>query len=180
MLAPSVFDRDSHEHCKTSSRTARALRKIGVIAQVDADKTTTTERILSCTGANHRVSEVHAGKPTMDFDPQERARGVTIDSAATTVFWHGAQINVIDTHGHIDFNIEVNRSLRVLDGAVIVFNGVVSVGLPIGAENTFRGVVDLVEIGASLRSGVAWRGNRLRRSKFPTTFASWLRASVRA
>ena len=165
---------------KTSPRTARALRNIGVIAHIDAGKTTTTKLILFCTGANRRVGEVRDGNTTMDFDPQERARSVTIDSAATTVFRHDAQINVIDTHGHIDLIIEVNRSLRVLDGAVIVFNGVVGVGLPIGAENTFRGVVDLVEMGASLRSGVAWRGNRLRRSKFPTIFASWLRASVRA
>ena len=143
---------------KTSPRTTRALRNIGVIAHVDAGKTTTTEHILFCTGANRRVGEVRDGNTTMDFDPQERARGVTIDSAATTVFWHGVQINVIDTHGHIDFNVEVNRSLRVLDGAVVVLNGVAGVELPIGEKDTFRGVIDLIEIGASLRSGVAWRG----------------------
>ena len=188
-----------------SNRTshARALRNIGIIAHVDAGKTTTTERILFYTGANHRVGEVHDGNTTMDFDPQERARGITINSAATTVFWHGAQVNVIDTPGHVDFNIEVNRSLRVLDGAVVVFDGVAGVEpqtetnwrladkyhvpriafinkldrvgadylrvvqmlqdrlgvkplvlqLPIGAEDTFRGVVDLVEQRALLWPG---------------------------
>src|SRR4051812_37530481 len=109
------------------NRNARLLRNIGVIAHVDAGKTTTTERILFYTGANHRIGDVNDGNTVMDYDPQERARGITINSAATTVFWNGAQINLIDTPGHIDFNIEVNRSLRVLDGAIVVFDGVAGV-----------------------------------------------------
>ncbi|KAF0812228.1 Elongation factor G [Andreprevotia sp. IGB-42] len=105
----------------------RKLRNIGIIAHVDAGKTTTTERILYYTGENYKLGEVHDGAATMDFDPQEQARGITINSAATTVFWQGTQINLIDTPGHIDFNIEVNRSLRVLDGAIVVFDGVAGV-----------------------------------------------------
>ena len=106
---------------------SRKLRNIGVIAHVDAGKTTLTERILFYTGRIHRIGEVHDGTTQTDSDPQERRRGITINSAATSVQWQGVQVNLIDTPGHIDFNIEVNRSLRVLDGAVVVFDGVAGV-----------------------------------------------------
>jgi len=105
----------------------RNLRNIGVIAHVDAGKTTTTERILFYTGDTHRIGNVDDGTTRMDFDPQERRRGITINSAAITVHWKGVQLNLIDTPGHIDFHIEVSRSLRVLDGAIVVFDGVAGV-----------------------------------------------------
>ncbi len=172
------------------------LRNIGIAAHIDAGKTTTSERILFYTGVSHKIGEVHDGAATMDWMEQEKERGITITSAATTCFWKNYQINLIDTPGHVDFTIEVERSMRVLDGAVAVFCSVggvqpqsetvwrqankygvprlvfinkmdriganfysvesqikerlksnpVPIALPIGAEDDFKGIVDLVEM----------------------------------
>ena len=176
------------------------VRNIGIMAHIDAGKTTTTERILYYTGRTHRMGEVHEGAATMDWMAQEQERGITITSAATTAFWRDHRINIIDTPGHVDFTVEVERSLRVLDGAIAVFDSVagvepqsetvwrqadryrvpriafmnkmdrtgadffgsvqsmidrlgahpVPVQLPIGQEEHFRGVVDLVEMRAQV------------------------------
>src|SRR5579864_8045093 len=99
-------------------------RNIGIMAHIDAGKTTTTERILFYTGKTHRIGEVHEGTATMDWMEQEQERGITITSAATTCTWRDIRINIIDTPGHVDFTAEVERSLRVLDGAVAVFDAV--------------------------------------------------------
>ncbi|MFA6097104.1 MAG: elongation factor G [Candidatus Paceibacterota bacterium] len=103
------------------------VRNMGIIAHIDAGKTTTSERILFYTGVSHKIGEVHDGEATMDWMEQERERGITITSAATTCVWKGHQLNLIDTPGHVDFTVEVERSLRVLDGGVVVFDGVAGV-----------------------------------------------------
>ena len=102
-------------------------RNIGIMAHIDAGKTTTTERILYYTGKSYKIGEVHDGAATMDWMEQEQERGITITSAATTCYWRDKRINIIDTPGHVDFTIEVERSLRVLDGAVAVFDSVAGV-----------------------------------------------------
>src|SRR5215475_4928587 len=103
------------------------VRNIGIMAHIDAGKTTTTERILYYTGRTHKMGEVHEGAATMDWMAQEQERGITITSAATTAEWRDHRINIIDTPGHVDFTVEVERSLRVLDGAVAVFDSVAGV-----------------------------------------------------
>lgn len=173
-------------------------RNIGIMAHIDAGKTTATERILYYTGKTHKIGDTHEGTATMDWMAQEQERGITITSAATTAFWKGHRINIIDTPGHVDFTVEVERSLRVLDGSVTVFcakGGVepqsetvwhqadnykvprmafvnkmdimgadfynvvhmmhdrlkchaVPIQLPIGAEDSFKGIIDLMEMKA--------------------------------
>jgi len=103
------------------------VRNIGIMAHIDAGKTTTTERILYYTGRTHKMGEVHEGAAVMDWMAQEQERGITITSAATTAFWRDFRINIIDTPGHVDFTVEVERSLRVLDGAIAVFDSVAGV-----------------------------------------------------
>src|SRR5574340_1005092 len=106
------------------SNDLQKYRNIGIMAHIDAGKTTVTERILFYTGVSYKIGEVHEGEATMDWMEQERERGITITSAATTCFWRNHHVNIIDTPGHVDFTIEVERSLRVLDGVVAVFCGV--------------------------------------------------------
>ena len=111
----------------TRTHTLDKYRNIGIMAHIDAGKTTTTERVLYYTGKSHKIGEVHDGAATMDWMEQEQERGITITSAATTCFWNDHRINIIDTPGHVDFTIEVERSLKVLDGAVAIFDGVAGV-----------------------------------------------------
>src|SRR6056297_1458650 len=107
--------------------TLEYYRNFGIMAHIDAGKTTCTERVLFYTGKSHKLGEVHDGAATMDWMEQEQERGITITSAATTTFWRDHRVNIIDTPGHVDFTIEVERSLRVLDGAVAVFDSVAGV-----------------------------------------------------
>ena len=193
------------------------VRNIGIAAHIDAGKTTTTERILFYTGISHKIGEVHDGAATMDWMEQEKERGITITSAATTCFWKDHQINIIDTPGHVDFTIEVERSMRVLDGAVAVFCAVggvqpqsetvwrqanryevprmvfvnkmdrvganfyeverqikerlkanpVPIQLPIGAEDNFKGVIDLVEMKAYVWEDEAAMGSKYEVVEIP-------------
>ena len=182
------------------ARSLEKLRNIGIMAHIDAGKTTTTERILYYTGKIHKIGETHEGAAQMDWVAQEQERGITITSAATTAFWHDYQLNIIDTPGHVDFTVEVERSLRVLDGAVALYDSkggvepqsetvwrqadkyhvpriafmnkmdvtgadffrsvrmmhdrlnanAVPLQIPIGAEDTFKGVVDLIDMRAEV------------------------------
>ena len=135
------------------------VRNIGIMAHIDAGKTTTTERILFYTGKNHKIGETHDGAATMDWMEQEQERGITITSAATTCFWHDNLINIIDTPGHVDFTVEVERSLRVLDGAVAVFDGVAGVepqSMTVWRQATKYGVPRICYINKLDRTGASF------------------------
>ncbi len=156
--------------------TLRDTRNFGIIAHIDAGKTTVSERVLFYTGRKHKIGEVHEGEATMDWMAQERERGITITSAATTCFWKGKRLNLIDTPGHIDFTIEVQRSLRVLDGAVTVFDGVA--GVEPQSETVWRQadkynvpricfVNKLDRMGADFQKDVESIRNRLNKRAYP-------------
>ncbi len=135
------------------------VRNIGIMAHIDAGKTTTTERILFYTGKNHKIGETHDGAATMDWMEQEQERGITITSAATTCFWHKNLINIIDTPGHVDFTVEVERSLRVLDGAVAVFDGVAGVepqSMTVWRQATKYGVPRICYVNKLDRTGASF------------------------
>ncbi len=163
---------------KTSHHDVDHIRNIGIIAHIDAGKTTVTERILFYTGKEHRMGEVHEGVATMDWMAQEQERGITITSAATTLAWGEHQINLIDTPGHVDFTAEVERSLRVLDGAVVVFDGVA--GVEAQSETVWRQatrhgvpricfVNKLDRVGASFERSVTSIERRLDGNPVPIT-----------
>ncbi len=146
--------------------TLEKTRNIGIMAHVDAGKTTTTERILFYTGRNYKIGEVHEGAATMDWMEQEQERGITITSAATTAQWNDHRINIIDTPGHVDFTVEVQRSLRVLDGSVAVFDSVA--GVEPQSETVWRqandyGVPRIAYVNKMDRTGADYAMCRCRR-----------------
>ena len=159
--------------------TLEQTRDIGIIAHIDAGKTTVSERVLFYTGVSHKIGEVHEGAAIMDWMEQEQERGITITSAATTCFWKGHRINLIDTPGHVDFTVEVERSLRVLDGGVVVFDGVA--GVEPQSETVWRQadkyhvpricfINKLDRTGASFEKSLASIHNRLTTSAIPVSF----------
>ena len=127
LLKGSVLNSEVMDRTMPTRFLLEDIRNIAFIAHIDAGKTTVTERILYYTGRTYKIGEVHDGTAVMDWMEQEQERGITITSAATTCFWNDHRINIIDTPGHVDFTIEVERSLKVLDGAICVFDGVAGV-----------------------------------------------------
>jgi len=170
-------------------RSIANIRNIGITAHIDAGKTTVSERILYYAGKTYKMGEVHEGTAVMDFDPEEQQRGITIHAAATTLPWKGKTINLIDTPGHVDFTIEVERSLRILDGAVVVFCGVG--GVEAQSETVWRqadryGVPRLAFVNKLDRTGADWERvlseirTRLQPGPCPSSFRSARPAILKA